>query len=88
MLGKQPMAEPISVIVAAWLPMPKSFTKAERAAAMAGKIVPAGDVDNYAKSALDALNGIVWLDDRQVAQLTAVKRYSSAPALIISVREA
>lgn len=88
MIGKPPIAEPISVVVAAWLPMPKSFTKAERQAAMAGKIAPAGDVDNYAKSALDALNGIVWLDDRQITQLTATKRYSSAPALTVTVREA
>lgn len=25
-----------------------------------------GDVDNYAKAALDGCNGVLWLDDRQV----------------------
>lgn len=88
MTGKQPFAKPISVVVAAWLPIPKSFTKAEKQAAIAGKLAPKGDVDNYAKSVLDALNGICWIDDKQITQLTALKRYSSAPALTVTVREA
>lgn len=88
MMGKPLLTEPISVAVDAWLPMPKRFTKAEIAAALAGKIAPNGDVDNYAKSCLDALNGIVWIDDRQITVLTATKRYSSSPALFVTVREA
>jgi crossover junction endodeoxyribonuclease RusA len=32
-----------------------------------------GDIDNYAKLVLDALNGRAWLDDRQIAQLFVVK---------------
>lgn len=28
------------------------------------------DVDNYVKTVLDALNGIAWVDDRQVTHLT------------------
>jgi crossover junction endodeoxyribonuclease RusA len=33
-----------------------------------------GDVDNLAKSWLDGMNGIIWLDDRQVTDLTIRKR--------------
>ena len=33
-----------------------------------------GDIDNYGKLILDALNGRAWLDDRQIAQLYIVKR--------------
>lgn len=33
-----------------------------------------GDIDNYAKLVLDALNGRAWLDDKQIAQLYIVKR--------------
>jgi crossover junction endodeoxyribonuclease RusA len=29
----------------------------------------AGDLDNRAKVALDALNGVLWLDDKQVIEL-------------------
>lgn len=32
-----------------------------------------GDVDNYVKTILDALNGIAWVDDSQVVKLTAIK---------------
>ena len=88
MAGKRPLENTVSVVVAAWLPIPKSFTKAEKQAAIAGKLAPKGDVDNYAKSVLDALNGIVWVDDKQITQLTALKRYSSTPALTVTVRDA
>lgn len=29
-----------------------------------------GDIDNYAKLILDALNGVAWRDDRQIVRLT------------------
>ena len=32
-----------------------------------------GDVDNYAKSILDGLNGIAYLDDRQIVKLKVTK---------------
>lgn len=28
-----------------------------------------GDIDNYMKTTLDALNGVAWVDDRQVFEL-------------------
>lgn len=32
-----------------------------------------GDLDNYVKLTLDALNGVAWGDDGQVVRITAVK---------------
>lgn len=32
-----------------------------------------GDLDNYVKAILDALNGAAWVDDRQIVALTARK---------------
>lgn len=37
---------------------------------------PRGDVDNYAKSVLDALNGVLWDDDDQILKLTVTKRFT------------
>jgi len=33
-----------------------------------------GDADNYAKTILDGLNGVAWVDDRQVRRLIIEKR--------------
>lgn len=32
-----------------------------------------GDIDNYVKSILDALNGVAWEDDKQIIELTVKK---------------
>jgi len=32
-----------------------------------------GDVDNYVKSVLDALNGVAWADDSQIIKVTVSK---------------
>lgn len=37
------------------------------------------DVDNLAKMIMDALNGHVYIDDKQVCELVVRKRWASAP---------
>jgi Holliday junction resolvase RusA-like endonuclease len=43
------------------------------------------DVDNAAKAILDAMNGIVYVDDSQVCDLTVKKRYASEGYVEIKV---
>ena len=43
------------------------------------------DVDNLLKT-LDALNEVVWRDDKQVCEATVVKRYGAEPGIAIVVR--
>lgn len=46
----------------------------------------AGDVDNYAKIVLDALNHVAWVDDKQVIALDAkVHRKDARPGLDVIV---
>lgn len=61
--------------------VPASWSKAKRAAAMAGEMVPTRipDIDNCAKAICDALNAIVWVDDAQVTDIVARKRFGENP---------
>lgn len=46
------------------------------------------DMDNYEKSVLDAMNGIVYKDDAQIVATFHKKRYTRNPRVVISVDSA
>ena len=86
---KMPDTAFFSVDVVAYLPIPKSATKAQ-IAGMAGKtILPSRkpDVDNILKAVLDALNGVTYKDDARVHRTSCVKFYSAEPRVEITIRE-
>lgn len=48
-----------------------------------------GDLDNYTKVTLDALNGIVWSDDSQIVELHAYRCDDKVdPRVVLQVRAA
>ena len=70
--------------------IPKSWSKKKRVRAEAGEIFPLGrngDIDNIAKSILDALNGFAYEDDCQVVRLTISKEYGAEPRAIVQIEE-
>ena len=70
--------------------VPQSWSKKRREAALVGKLAPTsrnGDLDNIAKSILDALNECVYRDDCQVTTLTISKRYGEEPHVVIRFYE-
>ena len=70
--------------------IPKSWSKKKRAQAESGEIVPLsrnGDIDNIAKSIMDALNGFAYEDDCQVTTLVITKIYAVQPGADITLRE-
>lgn len=69
---------PLEACVTAWFPVPASWPKKKRAAALSGALYPTGkpDADNIAKAVLDAVNGIAFHDDKQIVSLTVRKRYT------------
>jgi Holliday junction resolvase RusA-like endonuclease len=75
------------VSVNATLAIPTSWPEWKRLAALAGKIGPSGipDASNILKSAEDALNGVVWIDDAQIVSVGMVKRYGKSPEVRIIV---
>ena len=46
------------------------------------------DVDNISKSVLDGLNGIVWLDDKQVVELIVRKYWHTESKIEVEIKEA
>lgn len=68
---------------------PKSWSKKKQYAAMSGEIFPAvkPDVDNYAKSIKDGMEGIAFKIDSQVVKLNIEKRYSDVDNAEIDITE-
>lgn len=89
--GKLPPLEgPVAVTLKAYHPIPQSTPKAKRARMLSGELRPVvkPDVDNVVKIALDALNGLAYIDDKQVVALAAEKHYTEGgAALAIRVEE-
>ena len=81
---------PVRAVIRIIQAVPKSWSKKKREAALVGKLAPTtrnGDLDNIAKSILDALNECVYADDAQVTTLMITKRYGEQPKAIIRFYE-
>lgn len=80
---------PLSVEMKIYRKIPKSTTKKDRALISEGikRPVTKPDTDNYTKSVLDALNGIIYKDDSQVTDLYASKYYSDNPRVELKIQE-
>lgn len=89
MKGRELFDGPVSVTLRAVYPIPKSWTKAKRAAAVTNAIKPTvkPDLDNVLKT-LDAFNGIVWHDDSQIVSGTINKVYGVQPLIAVTVTPA
>lgn len=78
--------EPISLILRAELPIPGSWSKKKKHAALLGIIRPGRpDLDNILKLCSDALNHVAYADDALIAELRAEKRYSLEPKITLSI---
>jgi Holliday junction resolvase RusA-like endonuclease len=83
-----PTADAVMLEMVAFVPIPKSWSRAKRARALAGLLFPTGrpDLDNYEKAVTDALNGICYEDDSQICDVVKSKRYSDTPSVFVTVR--
>lgn len=93
--AKQAMGStsPLIGAVAAYLhigiPIPPSYSKTRQKACIEGLERPTKkpDIDNIVKAVLDGMNGIVYLDDKQVVDLHLTKVYSLSEGIDIMVKE-
>lgn len=77
------------VKTAFYMPTPVSWSRTNKEKAERGLIRPSvrPDIDNLVKIVLDGLNGVAFVDDKQVVELTAVKYYSATPRTDIAIDE-
>jgi Holliday junction resolvase RusA-like endonuclease len=89
MQGRAPIEGPVAIVMSAIFPIPESWSRKKRDAALRGEIKPSvkPDIDNLLKT-LDALNEVVWRDDKQIVSAQIAKVYGPAPLLAITVRAA
>jgi Holliday junction resolvase RusA-like endonuclease len=87
--GHVPLEGPLWVEATAYFMPPKSF-KLPKNDEVDLEDIPhtkRPDADNIIKSFFDALNGVAWRDDSQVAALSMDKRYSTTPRLELSISQ-
>ena len=84
-----PLTGPLMVELNFFRHVQSSLSKKERALRLSGSHRPVvkPDTDNYIKSTLDGLNGLLWEDDNQIVDLIAHKYYSDNPRVEIEVTQ-
>jgi Holliday junction resolvase RusA-like endonuclease len=85
--GGPPINAPVKLVAVFELPVPASWSRKRASAAIVGDIRPTArlDIENLAKSAIDAINGIVITDDALVVELDARKRFGVDPKTVLTV---
>lgn len=87
-MGKtEPIDGPIRVSFTFYRPVQQSLTKAEFDRRAVGDELPTmkPDLSNYLKAVEDALNGVVWVDDRMITTEVIKKRYSTTPRITLKI---
>lgn len=73
--GQHPLEGALWLDVVSVSVPPQSWSKPKRSGAIGASKTTRPDLDNIIKIIKDALNEVVWLDDAQVAEITARKVY-------------
>jgi Holliday junction resolvase RusA-like endonuclease len=86
MKSRLPIEGPVEIEVTALMPVPQSWPKWKREAALRNDWYATGkpDCDNLLK-VIDGLNKIVFVDDSQIVTASIKKLFSAKPSLAITV---
>lgn len=87
--NEKPFEKALEVNIIAFFEIPKSVSKKKKEQMLNNEIYPTTkpDTDNIAKSILDSLNGIAYLDDKQVVDLRVRKQYAEVPSVSVWISE-
>lgn len=89
-LVEEPLAGPLSIALTFALPRPKSHYRTGARAGELRETAPAWvetrpDIDKLTRAVLDALTGVAYRDDGQVAELKAHKMFGARPGVAVSI---
>ena len=80
-----PWEGPVKLHASFVMPVPKSWSRKAQAEALGRPHTKAPDLDNLMKAIQDALNGIAYVDDRQICAMEGVKRYGKVPGVEVAL---
>ena len=86
----EPLQGPIFLFIVARMPIPKSYSKKKRQAAISNelKYTKKPDIDNLVKNLMDCMTTLgFWEDDKQVYNIHALKMYSENPGWSVELKE-
>jgi len=88
MKGRPAIDGAVAVTIWLWVTPPASWSQKKRRQALSHEILPTSkpDVDNVIKGIFDAMNEIVWKDDKQAVDVSIRKRYSETARATVEVR--
>jgi Holliday junction resolvase RusA-like endonuclease len=89
-MASRPMfSGPVRVRIGVMCTIPMSYSRRDREAALHGRTRPTTkpDIDNVVKAVFDAMNGIVFPDDRAVVSVHAWKQFAANPRVMVEVAE-
>jgi Holliday junction resolvase RusA-like endonuclease len=89
MRGTPLIEGPVRLDLKLFVTPPASWSKKKTALALGGAVLPTTkpDIDNVLKGICDAMNGVVFMDDKQVCEVSVTKRYAATPEVAVHVSE-
>ena len=87
MEGKPPIEGACLLQLAIHAPIPASWSEKKKKGAVDGSVRATSkpDIDNVLKGICDAMNGIVFIDDKQIVGCTITKAYGLTPQALVAV---
>lgn len=82
----KPPTDPLHLIVSFHMPFPASYPKKKREALAGDYHTLKPDLSNLVKFYEDALNGLLWVDDQQIARITTRKIWDYEGKTVIKVQ--
>lgn len=89
--GQPPFDGPVNLRLEIYLPVPKSYSKKKRLECLSnsrgGLPTKKPDCSNVLKSIEDSMNGVGFVDDKQIVNVSIIKRYAENEKVTVEITE-